>query len=237
MHLRVPLSLLGGCLMALLLFALMLAMVAPPSRMPSDEPISVASFVRADGDSNDTATRNRQQAPKQPEPPTPQPPAPPTPNMATPNANLPKLDLELPTLDSGIQLSSAPTPSLNGLSAAKAQAPAPAPSAPSTADDAGGGKLGGDDSEVVPLNDVRPNYPDFALRRGIEGYVKLAFTINRAGRVENVRVVESSPRNVFDREARRAAVRWRFAPRTEGGLSVDREAVKTLYFRLEGGNS
>ena len=45
--------------------------------------------------------------------------------------------------------------------------------------------------------------------------------------------MEANPRNVFEREARRAAARWRFAPRTEGGLAVDREAVKTLYFRLQ----
>ncbi len=63
--------------------------------------------------------------------------------------------------------------------------------------------------------------------------VKLAFTITAEGKVENVRVIESSPANVFDREARKAAVRWRFAPRTEQGRSVAREAVKTLQFRLE----
>ena len=37
-----------------------------------------------------------------------------------------------------------------------------------------------------------------------------------------------------DREARRAAARWRFAPRTENGAPVSREAVKTLHFRLQG---
>jgi protein TonB len=88
----------------------------------------------------------------------------------------------------------------------------------------------------MPLNDVSPDYPRYALQRGIEGHVKLAFTINRAGAVENIRVIEASPQNVFEREARRAAVRWRFAPRTESGLAVAREAVKTLYFRLEGGS-
>jgi periplasmic protein TonB len=93
--------------------------------------------------------------------------------------------------------------------------------------------MGGMESEVMPLNDVRPEYPRYALQRGIEGFVKLAFTINRSGNVENIRVLEANPRNVFEREARRAASRWRFAPRTEGGLAVDREAVKTLYFRLE----
>ena len=225
---RVPLAFLGACLMALALFALMLYMVAPPRNQPSDEPVTVANFVRLDGNASDTATRSRQQAPQPPQAQTPQPPTPPNPVAATPSATLPALDLQLPSLSSGIAVNSVPTPSLSGLSAGAA-----APSAPAPSESAG--QAGGPESEVMPLNDVSPDYPRYALQRGIEGHVKLAFTINRAGAVENIRVIEASPQNVFEREARRAAVRWRFAPRTESGLAVAREAVKTLYFRLEGG--
>jgi len=225
---RVPLAFLGACLMAVALFALMLYMVAPPRSQPSDEPVTVANFVRLDSNASDTATRTRQQAPQPPQAQTPQPPTPPTPVAATPSATLPALDLQLPSLSSGIAVNSAPTPSLSGLSAGAA-----APSAPAPSESAG--QAGGPESEVMPLNDVSPDYPRYALQRGIEGHVKLAFTITRAGAVENIRVIEASPQNVFEREARRAAVRWRFAPRTESGLAVAREAVKTLYFRLEGG--
>ncbi|WP_079204560.1 MULTISPECIES: energy transducer TonB [Pseudomonas] len=224
---RVPLAFLGACLMALALFALMLYMVAPPRSQPSDEPLTVANFVRLDGNASDTATRTRQQAPQPPQPQTPQAPSAPTPVAATPSAKLPTLDLQLPSLSSGIAVNSAPTPSLSGLSAGAAAPSAPAPNEAA-------GQTGGSESEVMPLNDVSPDYPRYALQRGIEGHVKLAFTINRAGAVENLRVLEASPQNVFEREARRAAVRWRFAPRTESGLAVAREAVKTLYFRLEG---
>lgn len=224
---RLPLSFAAACVMALALFGLMLYMVAPPSSKPSEEPLTVANFVRLDGDSSDTATRTRQLAPQPPQAQTPQTPTPPTPMTATPSANLPALDLPVPSLSTGIAVNSAPTPSLTGLAAG-----ASAPSAPAPSD--AGGQPGGPESEVMPLNDVSPDYPRYALQRGIEGHVKLAFTINRAGAVENVRVIEASPQNVFEREARRAAVRWRFAPRTEGGLAVAREAVKTLYFRLEG---
>lgn len=230
---RVPLAFLGACLMALALFALMLYMVAPPRSQPSDQPLTVANFVRLDGDSSDTATRSRQQAPQPPQPQTPQPPTPPTPQAATPSASLPALDLPLPSLSSGIAVNSAPTPSLSGLSAGAAAPSVAMPGAPAPSES--GGQAGGPESEVMPLNDVSPEYPRYALQRGIEGHVKLAFTISRAGAVENLRVLEASPHNVFEREARRAAVRWRFAPRTEGGLAVAREAVKTLYFRLEGG--
>ena len=226
---RLPLSFAAACLMALALFALMLSMVAPPRSKAIDEPVSVANFVRLDGDTSSTATRTRQQAPQPPQPKTPQPPTPPTPVAATPSANLPSLDLALPSLNSNVSVASAPTPSLAGLTAGAA------PSAPSDPVESAG-QPGGPESEVMPLNDISPEYPRFALQRGIEGHVKLAFTINRAGNVENIRVVEASPKNVFDREARRAAARWRFAPRTENGLAVNREAVKTLFFRLKEGS-
>lgn len=225
---RLPLAFLGACLMAVALFALMLYMVAPPTGKPSIDQVTVANFVRLDSDSRNAAARTRQQAPQPPQPQTPQPPTPATPQAATPSATPPMLDLQLPSLSSGIAVNSVPTPSLSGLVAG---AGAPSAAAPSES----GGQAGGPESEVMPLNDVSPDYPRYALQRGIEGHVKLAFTINRAGAVENLRVLEASPHNVFEREARRAAVRWRFAPRTENGLAVAREAVKTLYFRLEGG--
>jgi periplasmic protein TonB len=229
---RLALSFLGACAVALALFALMLYMVAPPSSQPSDEPVTVANFVRLDGESSQAATRSRQQAPQPPQaPPTQAPPAP-TPLAAAPSATLPTLDLPLPNLSSALSVASAPTPSLSGLAAAAASAAPPGAAAGSES----AGQPGAVESEVMPLNDVSPDYPRYALQRGIQGHVKLAFTINRAGAVENLRVLEASPANVFEREARRAAVRWRFAPRTENGLAVAREAVKTLYFRLEEGS-
>ena len=229
---RVALSFVAACVVALLLFALMLSMVTPPRSKVEREPVAIANFVRMDGRNESSASRSRQQAPQPPQPKTPQPPTPPTPNMASPDASLPKLDLDLPNIDAGISVATAPAPSLSGLTAAQS-APAAAP-APASAAVEAVGNPGGPEQEVMPLNDVRPEYPYRARQQGIEGHIKLAFTINPQGRVENIRVLEASPRNVFDREARRAAARWRFAPRTEGGAAVSREAVKTLHFRLQG---
>lgn len=231
---RVGLSFIAACVVALLLFVLMLSMVNPPRSKVEEELVAIANFVRMDTSRETTATRSRQQAPQPPPPKTPQPPTPPTPQMATPDANLPKIDLDLPAIDAGVSVASAPAPSLDGLAAAPAPAPAaPAPTAAVTQEASG---PSGPEQEVMPLNDVRPEYPYRARQQGIEGHIKLAFTITAAGRVENIRVLEASPRNVFDREARRAASRWRFAPRTENGAAVSREAVKTLHFRLQGAN-
>ena len=217
-------------------FILMLVMIFPPQNKVDEPPLQMGRFTpKLQQDSSDPS-RQRQQMPEQPaEPqletqPTQQAPQPPTtPQMAS-------LDLAVPKLSSNISISAASAPSLQGLSAQAVTASAPAPaaaSAPSASTAQSAQSAPSNDAEVIPLNEVLPVYPDGARRRGIEGYVKLAFTITPDGKVENVRVVESSPKNVFDREARRAAVRWRFAPRSEGGRAVSREAVKTLQFRLE----
>lgn len=230
---RLALSFVAACVVALLLFALMLSMVSPPQNKVAEEPVAIANFVRMDGRNESSASRSRQQAPQPPQPKAPPTPTPPSPNMASADASMPKLDLALPNIDSGVSVASAPAPSLAGLTAAAASVSA-ATAAPAAAAAEAGGQSGGPEHEVMPLNDVRPEYPYRARQQGIEGHIKLAFTINPQGRVENIRVLEASPRNVFDREARRAAARWRFAPRTENGEAVAREAVKTLHFRLQG---
>ncbi len=209
-------------------FVLMLVMIFPPKSKVEEPPLKMGHFVPKQQQDSSDPSRARQQMPEKPvepqpeTPPAQQAPQPPrTPQMAS-------LDLAVPQLSSSISVSAASAPSLQGLTAQVA-----APAAPSAPPATAAESAPSNDAEVIPLNEVLPVYPDSARRRGVEGYVKLAFTITPNGKVENVRVVESSPANVFDREARRAAVRWRFTPRNEGGRAVAREAVKTLQFRLE----
>ena len=229
---RLLVSFAGGLLVALLLFALMIALVTPPSddREEGHE-LARISFVRSVAD---TASDSRERQPRQaPERPT--PPEPPTPQEAPPQPQIStavELNIAVPNLPTpGVSI--AVTPSLSGLTAAQAPAVAPpAVSAPVAAQPPAA--VPSTAEEVTPLVDIPPNYPQRALAAGIEGEVTLAFTITAEGRVENLRVTEAKPRGVFEREARRAAGRWRFAPRRENGQPVAREATKTLYFRLEG---
>lgn len=222
---RLALSFAAALLVALALFALMLVLVMPP-RDNADpvEELARVSFVRSVNDTqSDSRERQPREAPDRPQPPD-QPPLQPTPPQPQISVSM-DLNISVPNVPMQIQVSSAP--SLEGLTAAKveaaAQPVAPPPSAsPSVS------------QEVTPLTDVPPNYPQRALASGIEGQVTLAFTITAEGRVENLRVTDAQPPGVFDREARRAALRWRFAPRRENGQAVAREATKTLYFRLDG---
>ncbi|MFA5678071.1 MAG: energy transducer TonB [Pseudomonas sp.] len=229
---RLLVSFAGGLLVALALFALMVALVMPPQGQ-REQGVELAriSFVRSVAD---TASDSRQRQPRQ-APERPQPPDVPTPQTAQTQPQVStqvQLNIEVPSLPTA-GLSIAVTPSLSGLTAAEAPAvAAPAPAAPAAEPPPASGPVTAE--EVTPLVDIPPNYPQRALAAGIEGEVTLSFTVTADGRVENLQVTHAEPRGVFEREARRAAGRWRFAPRRENGQPVAREATKTLYFRLEG---
>jgi protein TonB len=49
--------------------------------------------------------------------------------------------------------------------------------------------------------------------KGQEGWVLLEFDITEVGTVDNVKVIESEPRRVFDSSARRALLKWKYKPK------------------------
>jgi len=71
-------------------------------------------------------------------------------------------------------------------------------------------------------------YPEQAMRQGIEGEVTLDFQIEADGSVSDVRVVESQPSNIFDREALQVIRRTRFEPPEQ-----PMRARRTIEFNLQ----
>ena len=65
-----------------------------------------------------------------------------------------------------------------------------------------------------------PNYPPAEMRRGIGGTVVLIVSIDANGRVLDVEIESSSGNRNLDREAQKAARRWRFNPAIENGQKV-----------------
>ncbi|TVR51606.1 MAG: energy transducer TonB [Puniceicoccaceae bacterium] len=96
-----------------------------------------------------------------------------------------------------------------------------------------GVQRGSGDSGLIPLVRVAPQYPQQAAVQGIEGWVRVGFTITPEGTVQQPRVLESSPRGVFESAALRAILRWRFQPKIEGGVAVAQRAEQILTFNLE----
>ncbi|HHK2220494.1 TPA: energy transducer TonB [Pseudomonas aeruginosa] len=177
--------------------------------------------------------------------PTPQPPAaapePTPPKIEEPKPEPPKpkpveKPKPKPEPEPSTEASSQPSPS--------SAAPPPAPTvgqstpgaqtAPSGSQGPAGLPSGSlNDSDIKPLRMDPPVYPRMAQARGIEGRVKVLFTITSDGRIDDIQVLESVPSRMFDREVRQAMAKWRFEPRVSGGKIVARQATKMFFFKIE----
>ena len=92
----------------------------------------------------------------------------------------------------------------------------------------------GSDRDVIPLVRISPDYPQRALSRGIQGWVQVQFTITAAGTVKDPKVVDADPKNIFDDAALRAIARWRYNPKVQEGVAVERVGVQTIIrFEIE----
>lgn len=89
------------------------------------------------------------------------------------------------------------------------------------------------EGDVIPLVTIRPMYPRDAAMKGIEGWVQVEFTITPIGTVIDPRVIDSEPARIFNREALRAIVKWKFKPRVLDGVAVERVASQIIEFNLE----
>jgi periplasmic protein TonB len=89
----------------------------------------------------------------------------------------------------------------------------------------------GQDRDVIPLVRIPPEYPPGL---NAEGWVKVQYSISAAGAVHDAFVVDASPKGVFDNAALKAIARWRYSPKIDGGVAVERVGLQTLIrFQLE----
>ncbi|MGC4027341.1 MAG: energy transducer TonB [Steroidobacteraceae bacterium] len=80
------------------------------------------------------------------------------------------------------------------------------------------------------ISAVEPEYPRYALQRLISGWVELEFTVNTEGRVQDIRVLDAEPADVFNAAAIAAVRRWRYAPVMRGGVAVPQRAQQRIRF-------
>src|SRR5438445_8522304 len=69
---------------------------------------------------------------------------------------------------------------------------------------------------ITPIFRVNPTYPREAIRAGVSsGKVTARLQIDEKGIVTDVRIIESDPPHVFEREVIRALTQWKFQPEGE----------------------
>ncbi len=86
-------------------------------------------------------------------------------------------------------------------------------------------------SELEVIDQQAPVYPRAAVARGIEGWVDLEFTVSAMGRVEDVRVVDSSAA-LFHQASIDAIEGYRFAPFLLHGRPVPVRAALRFNYRM-----
>ncbi len=89
------------------------------------------------------------------------------------------------------------------------------------------------EGDIIPIVKIAPIYPRDAALKGLEGWVKVQFTITETGTVKDPKVIAAEPSRVFNREAIRAILKWKFKPRVVDGVAVERPATQVIEFNLD----
>ena len=192
-----------GLIVAVIFFLLLAYIVKPSSEsLKNENSFRVVDFIRL---KKDTSLKEKSRTiPDRPEPPK----KPPPPDLVTPELQAPpqapNLDIEFPDI-------AVPT-------------------------DFKGAFLGpqnaGGNSQVIPLVRINPQYPRNELLAGVEGWVKVRFTVEPDGSVSSPIVIQSKPPRVIDTAALRAIKKWKFKPKVVNGIAVQQDGTQLIEFKL-----
>jgi protein TonB len=188
------------------LIFLVLGMNARPTPAPAPvRTMKIVTIAEAPGEPD--------KAPPAPPPSSPPRPHPPTPAQTKPAAPRATAQPKLPAPAAAPETNAAPTPDSTHDTPASPTASAPAPKSPTPA---APDKPSGVRRRIVPLVRIEPDYPARALANNTEGLVVAHVTIEKDGSVSAVSIVRAQPPHIFDQEAIRALLRWKFSP-NDGG--------------------
>jgi len=206
---RFILSLFIGLVSGFLLFLLMQSLISGSADLDGNSGDNIAlDFVHIEEDQN---VKLKERVKPPPPPPPKEPPPPPKMEIAQTDKPPPTpMDFESPDVD---------LPSVSG-------------SGPFLGTWTPGSKAPAPEGDAIPIVRILPQYPRKAAMDGIEGWVKLTFTINPDGSVSNPKVIDAKPRRIFDSAAKKTIRRWKYKPRVVDGQAVSREWTTTMEFNL-----
>ncbi|MBM9616333.1 energy transducer TonB [Desulfobulbus rhabdoformis] len=80
---------------------------------------------------------------------------------------------------------------------------------------------------------TQPMYPYRAKRLGVEGAVRIRFLVNKSGRAEMFKILESKPPGEFDQAVQKTVKNWKFKPAIKDGRAVETWVETTIQFKLD----
>jgi protein TonB len=206
----ISISVIFGVFLSLALFWLMQAMISNNQQgFKKTKNIQMTEFVRLKRDTK-LQTKDRK-IPDQPPPPEKRPPPPPMQMQQTRISQNKLPTMDMPNLDIPLQTDRFSGSLINGIQM-------------------GVGEIS---TNVIPLVRIPPRYPMRAANRGIEGWVKVEFTITEQGTVKDAMVADAQPGTIFNRAALQAIARWKFKAKIIGSEAFEQRAVQVLQFKLK----
>lgn len=198
----------AGVTAALLLFLLMHTLISGEQEFSAtDLAVGLVDFIRV---REDEITQLKERVPPKEPPPPDRPPPPPQLRLSNQSDRPPPvaLNIEIPAIS--MPVSTGNGPYIGRWSPGDAAA----------------------EGDVIPIVRIDPQWPREALLEGTNGWVEVEFTILPDGSVADPEVLQSEPPRLFDRNALRAILRWKFKPRIVDGQAVERRAVQRIDFIL-----
>lgn len=96
--------------------------------------------------------------------------------------------------------------------------------------DGGAGNRQFTGKRLTPVSTGRPQCPTYAVENQIEGYVELLFIVDKNGQVKNPRVLNASPKGIFEAAAAEAVSMWQYSRTDMAGNA--REVKQRVEFKL-----
>ena len=221
--LRMPVAFVLACGVTLFLFWLMQYLITPEEGIGQGAgPAARLELV--------TVT------PEPPEPPAAQaaaeaaaapPPPPSLPALQRPNApriKAAEFDISVPDIDIPVQM-----PKATGFGSSFGGFAGGAGSGSGGGGGAGGYVGGGSGTKpLVPLSTARPQIPQYACDKGIEGWVEAVFVVGTDGKVTNIRIVDAEPKGLFEAAMVQSVSNWLY-PR----LKTPAEVTQRVPMKVE----
>lgn len=92
-----------------------------------------------------------------------------------------------------------------------------------------GDSFGSAGGEYLPIVKINPKYPRRALRRNIEGYCTVQFTVTTSGSVKDPEPVDCMPEGVFEKSSMAAAMKFKYKPRVINGKPEEVAKVRNRF--------